>query len=173
MYYFAAVASISVRLNLGPVAVRQMALPRWARGSDPLPRSPRSSWEGARPLTEPATSNSAGTRDMAFDPPTLSRLLLLSDPLLVECHNFFISLMHLVRNLRDRRAQLLDRFKERKKWKYFSSATERVGRGQRLSHYYPGSKEGHIPTRSASFDVALLWTGFITRPGIPWGNCYG
>ena len=25
----------------------------------------------------------------------------------------------------------------------------------------------------ARFDVALLWTGFITRPGIPWGNCYG
>jgi hypothetical protein len=22
--------------------------------------------------------------------------------------------------------------------------------------YYPGSKEGHIPTRSASFDVALF-----------------
>ena len=44
-----------------------------------------------------------------------------------------------------------------------------------LTHreYYPGSKEGHIPTRSASFDVALLWTGFITQPGIPWGNCYG
>ena len=42
----------------------------------------------------------------------------------------------------------------------------------------------HIRTRRASegsealpslarFDVALLWTGFITRPGIPWGNCYG
>ena len=39
--------------------------------------------------------------------------------------------------------------------------------------YYPGNKEGHIPTRRALFDVALLWTGFITRPGIPWGNCYG
>jgi len=30
-----------------------------------------------------------------------------------------------------------------------------------------------ILTRRASFDVALFSTDFITRPGIPWGNCFG
>ena len=25
----------------------------------------------------------------------------------------------------------------------------------------------------ALFDVALFSTDFITRPGIPWGNCFG
>ena len=35
------------------------------------------------------------------------------------------------------------------------------------------ASEGNAPDPSlALFDVALLWTGFITRPGIPWGNCY-
>ena len=50
--------------------------------------------------------------------------------------------------------------------------------------YYPGTEEAQyepdapargVPQspRSRIFDVSLLWTGFITRPGIPWGNCYG
>ena len=30
-----------------------------------------------------------------------------------------------------------------------------------------------IPHDAASFDVALFSTDFITRPGIPWGNCFG
>jgi len=29
------------------------------------------------------------------------------------------------------------------------------------------------PTRRASFEVALFLTEFTTRPGIPWGSCYG
>jgi hypothetical protein len=29
------------------------------------------------------------------------------------------------------------------------------------------------PAPLALFDVALFSTDFITRPGIPWGNCFG
>jgi hypothetical protein len=36
--------------------------------------------------------------------------------------------------------------------------------GEKLVLYYPGNKEGHIPTRSASFDVALF--GLFPEIGI-------
>ena len=49
--------------------------------------------------------------------------------------------------------------------------------------YYPGTEEAHTNPRAsegsasepslARFDVALFSTDFITRPGIPWGNCFG
>ena len=42
-----------------------------------------------------------------------------------------------------------------------------------LLHTNPTRQRGIAGSLAAHFDVALLWTGFITRPGIPWGNCYG
>jgi hypothetical protein len=38
---------------------------------------------------------------------------------------------------------------------------------------WPLRGRSSIPTRRASFDVALFLTEFTTRPGIPWGSCYG
>ncbi len=52
-----------------------------------------------------------------------------------------------------------------------SSLISTVRRLGSVSHM--GRRTSRILTRRASFDVALFSTDFITRPGIPWGNCFG